>query len=84
MGGLAVALASGIFLFAFSGRRRGSLLPLLLLMWAGTFVACGGSGSSGGGGGATDLGTAAGNYAVNVTAISMNITRAGTFTVTVQ
>ncbi|WP_348262996.1 Ig-like domain repeat protein [Telmatobacter sp. DSM 110680] len=84
VGGMAVALAGGILLFAFGGRRRGILLPLVLVMCAGTFVGCGGSGSSSGGGGSTDLGTVAGSYTVSVSATSMNITRTGTFTVTVQ
>ncbi len=82
-GRFALALAGGIFLLAFGGRRRGTLLALVLLVCVGTFVGCGGSGSSGSGG-STDAGTAAGAYTVNVSATSMNITRTGTFTVTVQ
>lgn len=85
-GGAALALAGGILLFAFGGRRGRSLLALVVVICVGTFVGCGGSGSSGGGGGggSTDPGTAAGTYTVNVTATSVNITRTGKFTVTVQ
>jgi len=82
-GGVALALAGEIFLFAFGARRRNGPLALVLLICVGTFVGCGGSGNSGGGG-STDPGTPAGTYTVNVTATSMSITRTGTFTVTVQ
>lgn len=82
-GGYALALAGGVFLFAFGGKRRGNLLALVLLICADTIVGCGG-GSSSSGGGSTDPGTAAGTYTVNVSATSVNITRTGTFTVTVQ
>jgi D-serine deaminase-like pyridoxal phosphate-dependent protein len=84
LGGVALALAGGIFLFAFGGTRRGSLATLVLLICAGTVVGCGGGGSSSGGGGSTDPGTPAGAYTVNVTTTSQNITRTATFTVTVQ
>ncbi|MGA8743992.1 MAG: hypothetical protein WB561_22555 [Terracidiphilus sp.] len=85
LGGVALALAGGIFLLAFGGKRRGSLAALVLLVCAGTFVSCGGGGSSSsGGGGSTDPGTPAGAYTVNVTTTSQNITRTATFTVTVQ
>ncbi len=46
LGGVALALAGGIFLFAFGGTRRGSLATLVLLICAGTVVGCGGGGSS--------------------------------------
>ena len=85
VGGIALALAGGIFLFAFGGKRRGSLAALVLLICAGTFVGCGGGGgSSSSGGGSSDPGTPAGAYTVSVTAASQNITRTATFTVTVQ
>lgn len=85
VGGIALALAGGVFLFAFGGKRRGSLAALVLLIWAGTFVGCGGGGSSStSGGGSTDPGTPTGAYIVNVTTTSQNITRTATFTVTVQ
>ena len=82
VGGVAVALAGGIFLFAFGGRRRRNLLALVLLISAGAFVGCGGGSS--GGGGTTDPGTPPGSYTVNVTATSVNIARTATFTDTVQ
>jgi subtilase family serine protease len=72
-----------VFLFAIPGRRR-RWFPLALLV-----LACiAGSGGCGGGGGgstiATDPGTPAGTYTVNVTATSLSITRTGSFNVTVQ
>lgn len=84
MGSATLALACGVFLFAFGGKRRRYLWPVILLMCVGAFIGCGGGSSSNGGGGGSDPGTPAGSYTVNVTATSVNITRTATFTVTVQ
>jgi hypothetical protein len=78
-----VAVLSCILLFWMpGGRRRRIPLALFLLVCLTGLGACGG-----GGGGITqitDQGTPAGTYTVNVIATSTGITRAGTFTVTVQ
>ena len=85
-GGIALGFAGGAFFLLFGGKRRRNFLSVVLLVCAGVFVGCGGSGSNSGGsgGGNTDPGTPAGNYTVNVTATSVNITRTATFSVTVQ
>ena len=86
-GGGAAALAGCVFLIAFGRKRRSVLLGIVLLIFAGTvFSGCGGGSASGGGGGGgnTDPGTPTGTYTVSVTATSTNITRTGSFTVTVQ
>lgn len=71
-----------VFLFAIPGRRR-KRFPLALLL----LICIGGSGGCGGSGGGTvqtDPGTKPGAYTVTLTATSNGITRAGSFTVTVQ
>ncbi len=87
LSGFSLALACGVFLIAFRGKRRGYFLTMVLVIsacaFAGAVVGCGGSSGSGGGG-STDPGTPAATYTVNVTAMSSNITRTATFTVTVQ
>ena len=82
--GLEVAFAAGAFLLASGGKRRRTLFAIVLVAVIGAAIGCGGGGSSNGGGGYTDTGTPKGNYVVNVTATSMNITRTASFTVTVQ
>jgi hypothetical protein len=83
-GGGRIVLAGCFFLFAFGARRRRCLVAMLLLVFAGAALSGCGGGSSSGGGGSTDSGTPAGNYTVKVTASSNNITRTGSFSVTVQ
>jgi hypothetical protein len=83
IGGGAVALAGCLFLFAFRRKRLSWLVAMMLLVFAGGALSgCGGGGSSGGG--STDAGTPAGSYTVKLTAVSNNITRTTSFTVTVQ
>ncbi len=77
---------AGVLLIAIPGTRR-RRLPLVLgvMLCAISIGSCGGgNGGGGGGGGGTDPGTAAGTYMVTVTATSSNITRTGTFSVTVE
>ena len=79
-----IALGS-VFILVISGKRRRSLLGVIVLIAIGSFTGCGGGGnSSGSGGGNQDQGTPKGTYTVNVSATSNSITRTGTFAVTVQ
>ncbi|HXS76234.1 MAG TPA: protease pro-enzyme activation domain-containing protein [Terracidiphilus sp.] len=80
-----VALASMIMI-AFGAKRRRCFLAVLMLISLSSLVACGGGGGSTGsvGGGNLDQGTPRGTYTVNVSAVSNNITRTASFTVTVQ
>ncbi len=81
-----VGVLAGVLLIAIPGARR-RRLPLVFgaILCAITIGSCGGGGNGNGGGGQrTDPGTAPGTYMVTVTATSSNITRTGTFSVTVQ
>jgi hypothetical protein len=83
--GSTVALAGCVLFLVLSGKRRRCLLVVVLLAAAGGALSgCGGGGGSNGAGGNTDSGTPTGTYAVNVTATSNNITRTGSFSVTVH
>jgi hypothetical protein len=82
----AIALASMIII-AFGGKRRRCFVAILMLVTFSSLIACGGGGgsSSGSTGGRNlDQGTPKGTYTVNVSATSNNITRAASFTITVQ
>jgi hypothetical protein len=86
--GLGYGVLVWLLLFAIPGsRRRKFPLGLLVLVCMAGFGGCGGGGGTGRGsssGQQMDLGTPVGTYTVNVTATSINITRTGSFTVTVQ
>jgi hypothetical protein len=79
-----VGVLAGVLLIAIPGTRRRKLAlvcgAILCIISIGS---CGGGGN-GGGGEQTDPGTPPGTYMVTVTATSSNITRTGTFSVTVQ
>ncbi|MGA9971656.1 MAG: Ig-like domain repeat protein [Candidatus Acidiferrales bacterium] len=77
-------MLAGVLLIAIPGARRRRLaLVFGTILCVISIGSCGGGGN-GGGGGRTDPGTPAGTYMVTVTATSSNITRTGTFSVTVQ
>jgi hypothetical protein len=77
-------MVAGVLLIAIPGaRRRRVALVCGMILCAISIGSCGG-GSGGGGGSQTDPGTPAGTYMVTVTATSSNITRTGTFSVTVE
>jgi len=85
IGGGAVALAGCVFLFVFGRKRLSCLLGVVLLVIAGGALSgCGGGSGGSGGSGSTDPGTPTGSYTVKLTAVSNNITRTASFTVTVQ
>lgn len=77
------ALACVFLWFLPVGWRRKTPLAMLCLVSVVAFGGCGG-GTRESTAPKTDPGTPAGTYTVNLTATSMNITRTGTFTVTVQ
>ena len=79
-------MLAGVLLIAIPGaRRRRVALVCGMILCSISIGSCGGgSGGGGGGGSHTDPGTPTGTYMVTVTATSSNITRTGTFSVTVQ
>ncbi|MGA7853651.1 MAG: hypothetical protein WCA15_10015, partial [Candidatus Acidiferrales bacterium] len=75
-------MLAGVLLIALPGaRRRRVALVFGVVLCVISIGSCGGGG---GGGSQTDPGTPAGTYMVTVTATSSNITRTGTFSVTVE
>ncbi len=77
-----VGMLAGVLLIALPGaRRRRVALVFGVVLCVISIGSCGGGG---GGGSQTDPGTPAGTYMVTVTATSSNITRTGTFSVTVE
>ena len=80
-----VGVLAGVLLIALPGmRRRRVAFVFSAILCVISIGSCGGGGNGGGGGSHTDPGTPAGTYTVTVTATSSNITRTGTFSVTVQ
>jgi hypothetical protein len=73
------AVLACVFLLLPIGFRRKLPLLMLFVVLAVGFGGCGGGSSP-----PKDQGTPPGTYTVNVTAVSQNITRTGTFTVTVE
>lgn len=71
-----------VFFFGFAGRRRKTLMLLIVVLSYVSVFACGGCGH--GSGSTEPSGTPPGTYTVNVTATSLNITRTGSFTVTIE